>query len=175
MTTDACHPEGRQRPSVAGRISFSAVETSTAEGITLGRIYQALSQFTVLTNHLRALVDERMARHLSVTGWQNGVLRVHLGQPAFATRWRFQEPAVRRAMIQRAGLTDLREIRLVMTNLHRPRTDNISRTPSQTLLVAPAEALLEMAASEEHPALRAALQSLGEAAALAQARAHAEE
>lgn len=149
-------------------------ETTTASSEPLGRIFRSLADFTVLTRHLRVAVDAGLARHLAVTGWQDGVLRVHLGQPALATRWRFQEPGVRRTLSRHACFAGLREIRLSLTTLHLPGERPRPAGPSPSLVAAPADALLAMAATESHPALRRALEGLGHAAEQARREALAD-
>jgi hypothetical protein len=116
-----------------------------------------LAEFTVLTEAVRAAVDPRLAPHLQVTGWQDGVLRLALDQPALATRWRFQEPAVRRQLARLPACRGLREIRLALVT--RGGRAGRRRQPS-TLGQAPLAAIADLAATETHPALRRALEDL---------------
>lgn len=132
----------------------------------LGRICQSLAEFTILTDHLRQAVDERLGARLSVTGWQEGILRVHLDQPALATRWRFQEPAVRRALLRVPALAGLKEIRLTIAAIHRRPLPARPVAPSR-LDAVPTEAISELASTEPHERLRQALTTLAEAAAKA--------
>lgn len=150
--------QGRE-DQVSGQVS--SAEAITRAGGTLARIYQSLAEFTALTDHLRQVVDRRLGAHLWVTGWQDGVLRVRLDQPALATRWRFQEPMVRRQLARLPALKGLAEIRLVMTGVDgRPAP---ARQASHLDRV-PVAALQELVASETHERLRRALADLVAAA-----------
>lgn len=144
-----------------------ATEPSIAPGSALARIYQSLADFTELTRLVRAAVDEQLGQHLQVTGWKDGELRVHLGRPALATRWRFQEPGVRQALLRHPSLKALRHIRLVTTHLGS-QTEPASTGKPSALRSAPVDVLQDMAASESHPALRAALLRLCVAVSAAQ-------
>ena len=144
----------------------SKPEANTRVGGVLGRIYQSLAEFTVLTDHLRHVVDERLGARLSVTGWQDGILRVRLDQPALATRWRFQEPAVRRALTRIPALAGLKEIRVTLATTSGRSMPATVRTNSR-LDRAPVEALQELAGTETHERLRKALKALADAAAMA--------
>lgn len=132
-------------------------EASTRPGGTLAGIYQSLAQFTVLTDHVRSSVDERLAPHLTVTGWSQGQLRVHCDQPALTTRWRFLEPGIRRRLTALPDLQGLREIRLV--SRARPLREATTAARS-TLGNAPADALRDLARDEAHDRLRKALEKL---------------
>lgn len=138
---------------------FRALEREATTGPTgaLPRLYESLARFTVLTDHVRSSVDERLAPHLLVTGWSGGVLRVYCDQPALATRWRFLEPGIRRRLASVPALAGLREIRLA--SRARPLREQPEVAPS-TLAQAPAEALHELARSEAHARLRQALERL---------------
>lgn len=136
---------------------------TTRVGGTLARIYQSLSEFTVLTDHLRRAVDERLGAHLEVTGWQDGILRVRLDQPALATRWRFQEPAVRRNLARVPALRELRDIRLVLEGV-RGRPAPARAGEGSRLGNVPVEALRDLAGSEPHEKLRRALALLADEA-----------
>ncbi len=159
------NPSG-PKPAIGGFLPAAADtknEATTQAGDTLARIYQSLAEFTVLTDCLRRRVDKRLAAHLTVTGWANGVLRVHLDQPTLATRWRFQEPAARRQLSQLPILFNLQEIRLVITGIAAQRTTPVRTAPSR-LPTAPVQALQELAATESHTNLRQALMALADAA-----------
>lgn len=137
-------------------------QASTPTGGPLARLYQSLAEFTELTDCLRQRVDKRLATHLTVTGWSNGILRVRLDQPALATRWRFQEPALRRQLTALPKLRALQDIRLVITPASsRPAS---MRTAPSRLTSAPASALDELAKTESHELLRKALRALANAA-----------
>lgn len=154
------------RPAISGFSPATAdtkTEATTRAGDTLARIYQSLAEFTVLTDCLRREVDQRLAAHLTVTGWANGILRVHLDQPTLATRWRFQEPTARRRLSQLSALRNLREIRLVITGIAARRTAPVRTAPSRLSMV-PVQALQELAATESHAHLRQALLALAAAA-----------
>lgn len=129
---------------------------------SLARIYQSLTLFSQLTDKVRSLVDQRLAMHLTVTGWDGEILRIALDQPALATRWRFQEPTLMR-LLTRTGdeMTTLRQIRLVVLS---PRAALASRRAPSRLDQAPTTALRDLAATETHGALRNALDRLAEAA-----------
>lgn len=159
------------RPGQSGSRANNAIrsipgEVSTRGGGVLARIQQSLIEFTTLTAEVRAGVDERLAGHLTVTGWSHGVLRITLDQPALATRWRFQEPALRRRLARHNLLKGLEEIRLVPLP---PPLPPARHTRPSRLHEAPADALRELAESETHPALRAALDKLADAARKARA------
>lgn len=159
------------RPAVEGPISAgggSKSEATTRAGGVLGRIYQSLAEFTVLTDHLRQVVDERLGARLSVTGWQDGVLRIRLDQPALATRWRFQEPAVRRALARLPVFAGLKEIRVALAAANGRSMPTAARPAASSKLDrAPVEAFRELADNETHERLRKALTALAEAAAQA--------
>lgn len=137
-------------------------EVTTRNGGALARISQSLTELAKLTDLLRSLVDGRMAPRLTVTGWHKGVLRVTLDEPGLATRWRFQEPALRRRLAR--DLPGLQEIRLVPVAPVRPAS---RATAPSRLDRAPLRALEELAGTETHERLRAALARLAEAAARA--------
>ncbi len=159
----ASWPAGRE-PISAGQVL--PAQATTQASTVLGRICQSLAEFTILTDHLRQAVDERLGARLSVTGWQEGILRVHLDQPALATRWRFQEPAVRRALLRVPALAGLKEIRLTIAAINRLAPPASPPAPSR-LDAVPAEAIDELASTESHERLRQALTTLAEAAAKA--------
>lgn len=163
MTADPRFPDDLPPSADSGVPRPLAAEPSIAAGSVLGRIYQSLADFTVLTRRLRGAVDEGLAPHLVVTGWQDGVLRVVLERPALATRWRFQEPGVRRALARDPRLAGLREIRLVTTALRIP-SPVADRQDMASLRAAPVDALRDLASQETHAALRDALLRLGDAA-----------
>lgn len=170
MTPGDGQDDGQLSDSRPQALRPLAVEPSIAPGSTLARIYQSLADFTELTRLVRAAVDEQLGKYLQVTGWKDGELRVHLERPALATRWRFQEPGVRQALLRHPSLKTLRHIRLVTTHLGSQREPTATSRPS-TLRAAPVDVLREMAASESHPALRAALLRLYGAASAAKAGA----
>ncbi|MFZ5722365.1 MAG: DciA family protein [Pseudomonadota bacterium] len=119
-----------------------------------------MAEFTVLTDHVRKAVDERLAAQIEVTGWSGGVLRIRLAQPALATHWRFQEPAVRRHLSRLPAFRSLQEIRLVLA---APAARMRPAPPSRPI-GAPVGALRALAADEPHVRLRRALEELAAAA-----------
>lgn len=155
-TDDALAPARK-----AGGTDFLLAKAITRSDGVLGQIYQSATRFTVLTDLVRESVDGRMAPWLTVTGWADGILRVTLTRPALATRWRFQEPAVRRRLVREPVLAGLREIRLVMAG---PVARPPPRQAPSRLGDAPVGVIEEMAARETHPGLRRALLELAEAA-----------
>jgi hypothetical protein len=162
MTPEDSIEDGRDTESRPRVLRTLAAETSIATGNALARIYQSLADFDELTRLLRKAVDEQLGRHIQVTGWQQGELRVHLDRPALATRWRFQEPAARQALSRHPSLRALRHIRLVTTHLGGPSGTAAPPLPSR-LGNAPADSFRELAEDEAHPALRAALLRLSDA------------
>lgn len=159
----------RPVPARTDRLRIGAgFEANTSPDTTLGGLYRSLAEFTVLTDCVRAAVDERLARAIEVTGWANGVLRVQLSRPTLATHWRFQEPAVRRALARLPAFRGLTDIRLVLAV---PAAANRSTRPRRpgTLGNAPALALRQLARDEPHDRLRHALEALAEAAEQARA------
>ena len=147
---------------LTGALSRVAVgyEASARPGSMLARLYRSLAEFTVLTDHVRSAVDERLAAQVEVTGWSDGVLRIRLATPALATRWRFQEPAVLRHLSRIPAYRGLRSIRLVTASA--PSMDKSSNKPRR--VAAPAGVLRAMAAAEPHDGLRRALEALAAAA-----------
>lgn len=152
-------PMTGSRPQVLRTL---AAEPSIADGSVLARIYQSLADYDELTRLLRQSVDAQLGRHLHVTGWRDGELRVHLDRPALATRWRFQEPAARQALGRHPALRGLRLVRLVTTHLGGAATPPRAAGRSR-LAGAPADSVRDMAEGEAHPGLRAALLRLSEA------------
>lgn len=141
-------------------------QANTRSEESLARVYQSLTLFSQLTDKVRPLVDQRLAAHLTVTGWDGETLRIALDQPALATRWRFQEPAFMRLLAGSGGdMANLRQIRLVILS---PRAALASRRSPSRLDQAPTTALRDLAATEPHGALRQALDRLAEAAESAQ-------
>lgn len=130
---------------------------------SLARIYQSLTLFSKLTDKIRQRVDQRLAAHLTVTGWDGATLRVTLDQPALATRWRFQEPALMRHLTtnEAGDLAGLREIRLVIS---APGTRGAPRRSPSRLDQVPSAAVRGLAATETHEEFRRALVRLAEAA-----------
>ncbi|MFP5384121.1 MAG: DciA family protein [Gammaproteobacteria bacterium] len=143
-------------------MSMGSQQANTRVEGSLARIYQSLTLFSQLTDKVRSLVDQRLAAHLTVTGWDGETLRIALDQPALATRWRFQEPALLR-LLARDGddMANLRRIRLVILS---PRAALASRRSPSRLDQAPTTALRDLAATETHGALRQALDRLAKAA-----------
>lgn len=163
----------RPVPARTDRLRIGAgFEANTSPDSTLGGLYRSLAEFTVLTDCVRAAVDERLAKAIAVTGWANGVLRVQLSRPTLATHWRFQEPGVRRALARLPAFRGLTEIRLVLAV---PAAAARSARPRRTgtLGNAPALALRQLARDEPHDRLRHALEALAEAAEQARAGAGA--
>lgn len=154
LTRSARRPAGDP-----ARIPFES-EANTHPGSMLGRLYRSLAEFTVLTDHVRSAVDERLAAQLEVTGWSGGILRVRLAQPMLATRWRFQEPAVLRHLARIPAFRGLTAIRLVIAPANASRANPQSPRPIR----APVGALRALAADEPHERLRRALEALAAAA-----------
>lgn len=166
--------EDRHRfPGVAGlRVAFYRArdaETSTTLSDPLDHLCKTLSGFTFLTDRLRAAAEPALAPHLTVTGWQDGILRVRLDEPALATRWRFAAPALGRALARMAAFEGLREIRLSLGRVELGAASR-RRPGPDTLVHAPVDALDALAESARVPALQQALQRLAEAARRARER-----
>lgn len=155
-TDEAPAPAGK-----AGGNDFLLAKAITRSDGVLGQIYQSATRFTVLTDLVRESVDGRMAPWLTVTGWADGTLRITLSRPALATRWRFQEPAVRRRLAREPAMRGLREVRLVLAG---PAARPPERRAPSRLRDAPVGVIEEMASRETHPGLRRALLELAEAA-----------
>lgn len=158
------YPEFPEFPDLPGNDRTTGLSTgteaSTGPAAVLVRIYQSLAEFTILTGLLRKTVDARLAARLEVTGWSGGVLRVRLSQPALATRWRFQEPAVLRQLARLPEFRGLREIRLVFGTAGEATEKARPRRP----LRLPVAALQALAADESNARLRQALEALAAAA-----------
>lgn len=158
---------GPQHPAKSGARedvarSMGSPQANTRVGGSLARIYQSLTLFSQLTDKVRSLVDQRLAAHLTVTGWDGETLRIALDQPALATRWRFQEPALMRLLAGSGDdMASLRRIRLVVLS---PQAALASRRSPSRLDQAPTNSLRELAATETHKPLRQALDRLVEAA-----------
>lgn len=163
---DRIERQGGMQSPEAGAVG--GAEVSTTDDPALARIFQSLTHFSVLTRILRAKLDPALAAHVTVSGWKGGVLRVTLGRPALATRWRFEAPSVKARLATVPELEGLRDIRLVMVmdGWGGPQKDQSSRLPA--IAAAPREALESLAEGESHPGLREAFRRLAESAAHAQ-------
>ncbi len=126
---------------VANRKIDNLLSSGRPPSSALARLINRASQQDAWTDQLRALLPQELASECRVANVRDQILTVHIGNAAWATRFRFLIPSLLESLVRLADFTAVTDIRLkvvpvvVVDGIHEAQHAHAIRPPDRVPLL----------------------------------------